>query len=112
MKLPNPDRAVIEPAKLRDYLLSAAHPVGRFKAVFFSALGFSQENWTELETALRTQHVREEAEPSKKSRHGETFEIHATLIGPSGRVANVASVWIVRAGEDFPRFVTAYPGEP
>jgi hypothetical protein len=37
--LPNADRAVIEPAKLRDYLLSTVHPLGRFKARFCTALG-------------------------------------------------------------------------
>jgi hypothetical protein len=39
VSLPEGSRAVIEPAKLRDYLLSSSHPVGRFKAVFFHALG-------------------------------------------------------------------------
>lgn len=34
-KLPNAEQAVVEPAKVRDYLLSSAHPVGRFKAVVF-----------------------------------------------------------------------------
>jgi hypothetical protein len=42
VQLPNPDRAVVDDAKVRDYLLSPSHPVGRFKAVFFAALGFSQ----------------------------------------------------------------------
>lgn len=32
-----------------------------------------------------------------------------TLVGPSGRSADVLSVWIVRTGEELPRFVTAYP---
>ena len=35
MILPNIDKAVIEPEKLRDYLLSKSHPIGRFKAEFF-----------------------------------------------------------------------------
>lgn len=30
MPLDKSQRAVIEPAKLRDYLLSTSHPVGRF----------------------------------------------------------------------------------
>jgi hypothetical protein len=42
--LPNADRAIVPEAKVRDYLLSNAHPVGRFKAVFFIALGYSAEN--------------------------------------------------------------------
>ena len=30
--------------------------------------------------------------------------------GPSGRIAQIVVVWIILSGEDFPRFVTAYPG--
>jgi len=30
--LPNPERAFVAPNKVRDYLLSPSHPVGRFKA--------------------------------------------------------------------------------
>jgi hypothetical protein len=43
MNLPNADRAVVDPAKLRDYLLAAGHPVGRFKARFFVSLGYVAE---------------------------------------------------------------------
>ena len=39
LRIPNADRAVIEPTKLHDYLLSRGHPVDRFKASFFLALG-------------------------------------------------------------------------
>ena len=46
--LPNSERACIEPAKVRDYLLSVAHPVGRFKAVVFLALGYRAESWERL----------------------------------------------------------------
>ena len=52
MRIPNADRAVIEPAKLHSYLLSRSHPVGRFKAAFFGALGYTQENWAELQQDL------------------------------------------------------------
>jgi hypothetical protein len=50
--LPNADRATVAEAKVRDYLLSPVHPVGRFKAVFFFALGFSREHWELLRDAL------------------------------------------------------------
>ena len=33
----------------------------------------------------------------------------ASFARPSGQSADVVSVWVVRTGEDFPRFVTAYP---
>jgi len=55
--LPNADSAVIDEAKLQDYLLSHAHPVGRFKARFFMAMGFSADRWAEPEAALRWQHL-------------------------------------------------------
>jgi hypothetical protein len=53
MGLPNADRVVIDARKLRDYALSETHPVGRFKAAFFVALGFSAPDWAELEMQLR-----------------------------------------------------------
>jgi len=45
--IPNADRATIDATKLRDYLLSATHPIGRFKARFLTALGFAPERWEE-----------------------------------------------------------------
>ena len=40
MKLPHHDDVQIDIRKVRDYLLSPVHPVGRFKARVFKALGF------------------------------------------------------------------------
>ncbi len=40
-----------------DYLLSATHTIGRFKARFFAALGFSSLRWAELAEAFRLQHL-------------------------------------------------------
>jgi len=55
LQIPNADRAVIDPAKLRAYLLSRSHPVGRFKAAFFLGLGYSAQDWRRLEADLRSQ---------------------------------------------------------
>jgi hypothetical protein len=52
VKIPGAERAVIDPAKVQNYLLSQEHPVGRAKARFFAQLGFSQENWTILRDEL------------------------------------------------------------
>jgi len=38
MKLPAAERAVIEPARIWDYLLSTSHPVGRFKVTVWIVL--------------------------------------------------------------------------
>jgi hypothetical protein len=40
MKIPNYQVAIIQEAKITDYLLSLAHPVGRFKARFWNEVRF------------------------------------------------------------------------
>jgi len=109
LQIPNADRAVIDPAKLHAYLLSHSHPIGRFKAPFFLSLGYSSENWRQLEADLRSQHLSQDATADERTPYGRKYAIRATLIGPSGRSAEVVSVWVVRTGETFARFVTAYP---
>ena len=63
MLLPNADYAEIDPAKLHGYLLSSIHPIGRFKARFFAALGYTADEWQVLEANLRIQHLSQEAVP-------------------------------------------------
>ena len=110
MRLPNSDRAVIDTAKLRDYLLSTSHPVGRFKARLFESLGYSADNWERLETDIRAIIVTAEARPMEKTEYGTKYEVRGTITGPNGRSAGVLTVWIVLTGEDVPRFITAYSG--
>ena len=110
MLLPNAGLAIIDVAKVRDYVLSPHHPVGRFKARFFAALGFSADRWQTFDRALREQHLTQAATSMGTQAHGEAFAIRAILRGPTGVSGVVVSVWFVRIGEDVPRFVTAYPG--
>ena len=110
MLLPNADLAEIDPQKLRGYLLSRTHPVGRFKARFFAALGYAAERWQELEADLRIQHLTRDAQPGELLPEGQAFTIRAILKGPNGQSAVVLSVWFVAAAGGAPRFVTAYPG--
>jgi len=109
MSLPNADRAVIEAAKVQDYLLSEIHPVGRFKAAFFSALGYSADRWEVLRDDLLVLARTASAASGKPSPFGRTFEVDGILTGPSGHSAGIRTVWIIRTTEDSPRFVTAFP---
>jgi hypothetical protein len=111
MKLPAAERAVIEAAKIRDYLLSTSHPVGRFKTAFFTGLGYTRANWRRLEADLRDLAVTGDAQPGRTSPYGEKYEIRGILSGPSGKSAEVLTVWIILVGGDVPQFVTAFPGE-
>lgn len=110
MKLPDADKAVVEPEKVRDYLLSPHHPIGKFKAAFFARLGYRQELWIELADDLRSIAVLHDAVPGQPSQFGHKFEISAILTGPSGKSAHIVTVWMVRYGEEVARLVTATPG--
>lgn len=110
MLLPNADLAEIDPQKLYGYLLSPTHPVGRFKARFFAALGYSAERWQEFEADLRIQHLTQDAKAGESMSEGQVVTIRAILKGPNGQSAVVLSVWFIAAAGGAPRFVTAYPG--
>ena len=111
MKMPAAERAVIEPAKIRNYLLSSSHPVGRFKAPFFASLGYAITNWRRLDEDLRSLAVSGNAEFGKDSPYGQKYEIRGILKGPTGRSAGVLTIWMIRFGADVPQFVTAFPEE-
>ncbi|MGH7284663.1 MAG: DUF6883 domain-containing protein [Polyangiaceae bacterium] len=110
MRLPNAERALVDESKVRGYLLSPSHPVGRFKSAFFVALGFSGDQWELLRDALLDLARGGNANPGQASPFGLKLEIRATLSGPSGRQADVVTVWMVSNGHDFPHFITAHPG--
>lgn len=107
--LPNVDRALIEDAKVRDYLLSGSHPVGRFKSVVFSALGYTQYEWMLLAVDLLALARSHPATAEQTSAHGQKYVVSGKLSGPNGRTGQFKTIWLVRTGEDFPRFVTALP---
>jgi hypothetical protein len=100
---------VVHDAKVRDYLLSPTHPVGRFKAAFFAVLGYTAANWSEFRDVLTQLARTEDAHLGDASQFGQKYELHATITGPAGRSADIVTVWIVLNDEDYPRFVTAYP---
>jgi hypothetical protein len=110
MKLPAHD-AIIPVAKLTDYLLSATHPDGRGKAAFLARLGYSRDDWQQLETDLREDQLTLDAAPGRASPYGRKYEILGLLTGPNGTTAQIRTVWIVLAGETRPRLVTLIPEE-
>jgi len=109
LKLPNTDKAIIPEAKIRDYLLSTVHPIGRFKFIIFRNLGYSSDNWIALHKDLK-EFLKLDATIKERTEYGVKYEIHGIITGPIGKSTTLVTAWIVRAGEDFPRFITAYPG--
>jgi len=111
VKLPNIDRVQISQAKAVEYLLSPTHPEGAGKAEFFAAMGFRHEEWQTLAEALRQVARDFPVTKSMTSLHGRKYIIDGVLPTPSGRTPIVRTVWIVDAGTETPRLVTAYPKE-
>ena len=109
MSVPNADRAVVDLAKVRDYLLATGHPVGRFKARFFISLGYAAEQWERLRDDILVLGRSGDLCSETAGAYGRKFEVDGIVTGPSGRSATLRSVWIIRAEEDFPRLVTGFP---
>ncbi len=102
--------AIIQPEKVRDYLLSPLHLAGRQKATFFSSLGYSRDSWEILEKDIRNLLV-VAADAVKSTKHGQKFAVRGNLRGPNGREARVVTIWIILNGESTPRLVAAYPDD-
>ena len=73
------------------------------------AIVAERRNWTILQDELY-RFATQDAQLGSATRFGQKYVVPGTIQGPTGRVAPLVVVWIVLNGEDFPRFVTAYPG--
>jgi hypothetical protein len=109
VKLPNADQAQVERAKVEDYLLDPAHPDGWGKARFFSSVGFQLQDWQVLASALRKVALESTVCESTESRHGREYVLDGTIATPSGRSVVVRTIWVISAGAEAPRLVSAYP---
>jgi hypothetical protein len=105
VRLPNHNNALLPSEKVRDYLLSDSHPIGRYKAAVFRSLGYESRDSEVLAQELLIL----DASEVGTSEFGTKYAIRGTIFGPNGRQSDIVSIWIVRNDEDFPRFVTAYP---
>ena len=109
MKLPNAERLVIDGRKVREYLLSRSHPIGRFKTAFFARAGFHAGNWVELTSALRQLARQGEAISDHADQYGQRYLVSGTLRGPTGVELEVTTVWILSGPDAPPRLVTVFP---
>jgi hypothetical protein len=111
MKLPNADRAIVDETKVRDYLLSPEHPVGRFKARVFRAAGYRREEWQRLQNDLRLLARIVDVRQDGDVRFGQRFVGAGPLQTPTGRLLPVVTVWLIPSPGHAPRLITAYPAD-
>ncbi len=111
MKLPGADRVRIDEQKIRGYLLSRTHPVGRFKARVFAALGFGESSAQQFASELRRIAAGGEVAEVEDAAFGRKYTVPGELKGPAGS-AQVLTVWIEEAGQTEVRLVTVRPRWP
>ncbi len=108
-KLPNIEEAVVEDAKLAEYLLNLAHPKGGAKARFLFSFGFAAERPDELRSAF-LEHARDnEVVTSQNNNFGTIFAIDGPLTSPDGRNPIVRAVWMLDTGSTAARLITMVP---
>lgn len=108
MRIPNANDAIVDIDKLTGYCLNSHHSRGKHKArVFESACGITAVNAEILRLQLLDAVVERDARELPISAHGKRYMVEFTLQGPAG-AADVRSAWIIRDGEEIPRFVSAY----
>ncbi len=73
MKLPNGENALIPIRKVKHYLLSDAHTIGRAKARFFQSVGYQQENPSVLAADLASIARKEQVYDVVQTRHGAKY---------------------------------------
>jgi hypothetical protein len=106
--VPNADRAILDLRKIEDYCLSPAHPRGRHKArVFREALGLNQSDSQWLRSALLDGLRQSAAEEVASDNLGRRWRVDVPVARHSRQVV-VRTIWILRSGEQVPRFVTCW----
>jgi hypothetical protein len=109
MKLPRNQEAVVPDEKITGYLLSESHPVGKAKARYFRKIGYNEKNVKRLRKDLIRIAVSDAVSEEVNTLFGIKYIVDGYVISPTGIRARLRTVWIIEAGENQPRFVTAYP---
>ena len=108
MKLPRAEEVQIDARKVRGYLLSQTHPVGRFKARVFGAVGFDDTKVDAFIAELRRIAAVGEVAEVEDIEFGRKYTVPGDLKGPAGSV-QVLTVWIQEPGQGDVRLVTVRP---
>lgn len=107
--LRNAARSIIDPCKIRDYVLNMSSPEGWHKAhAIWAATGLTQLDYNNLIEQIKQGIAVSEAESTEPIPYGERFRVVTAISGPKGTL-RVRTGWIYRTGEDVPRLATLDP---
>ncbi len=108
MRLPGAEQVRIEDRKVRAYLLSKVHPVGRFKASVFASAGFTDSTLDDFVAQIRRLAAAGEVSVIQDTEFGRKYTVPGTLTGPM-KALDVLTVWIQEPGQPAVRLVTVQP---
>jgi len=108
LKIPKDGDVRVDERKVRDYLLSESHPVGRFKARVFAAVGFDSKGVPAFIGELRRIAAVGEVSEIVETPFGQKYLVPGDLKGPLGTLP-VVTVWFLEQGEGGARLVTVRP---
>jgi hypothetical protein len=109
MMMPNCHKAEVPQRKINDYLLSEIHPVGKSKARYFKALGFSEERTEEMKNGILNIAQQNNISEKIKTEFGIKYIVRGTLNCPNGEKVELITVWIIESVIEAPRLITVYP---
>jgi hypothetical protein len=109
VKLPGAASAIVDKAKIVDYLLNSDHLIGRAKSRFLESYGFRTTEWVVLKAAILAHAETHECADISQTAYGRSFSIDGPMKAPDGRHPTVRVVWFIREGEEIPRLVTLFP---
>ena len=109
MLIPNPERAVVDIRKLRDYCLDLMHDEGKQKArLFAAALGMTADDAEDLRDILFQALKTHDAQLGRRDEYGQRYRIDFALEW-RGKRAIIRSAWMIEHGSDTPRLTSCYP---
>jgi hypothetical protein len=109
MKVPDCDNAYIPVAKIKEYLLSKTHPIGKTKAHFFNQVGYTLQNRNLLINDIHTIIKENSAARIIETEFGTKYIVKGAVGERFGKRQFIVTVWIIEESKTFPRFITAYP---
>jgi hypothetical protein len=93
-RLPAFDKAELPDSKFLQYALDKGKDYDKAIA-FEKALGFTKDNFRELQQAIKSQLETAPSKQKGKNQYGTKYEVVMDINGPNGKTAKVLSGWLV-----------------
>jgi hypothetical protein len=100
--------AIVDDAKLSDYLFDANHYDGWPKGRFLILAGFNENDSNAVRAALVSQAVESDV-VTTTTPYGIKYECEGLIVSPTGSKRLIRSVWQIDSGSTTIRFVTFKP---